>query len=78
MVVNVEDLEFWIFLYFLDSLFWSFKLDGICNLIIDICNNLGGNDLIYEKVFIYLIDYFFWENKEVYIIFNKLFYLQYF
>lgn len=78
MASNAEDPEFGTFSNYLDSLFLSFKLNKIQNLIIDIRNNPGGNDPTYEKVFTYLTDHPFRENSEAYIIFNKLPYPNYY
>ncbi|MNY05433.1 Peptidase family S41 [compost metagenome] len=78
MASNAEDPDFKTFSNYLDSLFVSFKKEGLQNLVIDVRNNPGGNDPTYEKVFTYLTDHPFRENTEAYIIFNKLPYSQYY
>lgn len=78
MASNADDPDFNTFSNYLDSLFLSFKEQGLQNLVIDIRNNPGGNDPNYEKVFTYLTDHSFRENTEAYIIFNKLPYPQYY
>lgn len=78
MANNADDPDFKTFSNYLDSLFLSFKLSNVQNLIIDIRNNPGGNDPTYEKVFTYLTDHPFRENTEAYISFKKLPYPEYY
>ena len=78
MASNAEDPDFATFSSYLDSVFTLLKTEKIPNLVIDIRNNPGGNDPTYEKVFTYLTDHTFKENKEAFILFSKLPYPQYF
>ncbi|WP_300666634.1 S41 family peptidase [Fluviicola sp.] len=78
MASNAEDPDFAVFSSYLDSVFSLVKSEKITNLIVDIRNNPGGNDPTYEKVFTYLTTQTFKENKEAFILFNKLPYPQYF
>ncbi len=78
MASNAEDPAFVRFSTYLDSVFTLLKKEKIPNLVIDIRNNPGGNDPTYEKVFTYLTNQTFKENKSAFITFNKLPYSQYF
>ncbi len=78
MASNAEDPDFTTFSSYLDSVFTLLKTEKIPNLVIDIRNNPGGNDPTYEKVFTYLTNQPFKENKEAFILFNQLPYPQYF
>lgn len=77
MASNAEDPEFAVFSHYLDSIFTFIKQENITHLILDVRNNPGGNDPNYEKVFTYLTDRSFYENKGAYILFSKIPYPEY-
>jgi len=78
MAANDQDPAYGVYAHFLDSVFQMLKTRRVPNLIIDIRNNPGGSNPNDLKLFTYLAQRPFRENKHAYIAFDKVPLPQYF